>query len=75
MRMLAAAVLASLAAPALAQDRPTPQGFNRAEAADAARLNQAVQNDPQARQALDKVESHLKQHGHKAGTMLEKTRP
>jgi Skp family chaperone for outer membrane proteins len=68
------ALLASTAG-ALAQDRSPAQTFDNLRPVDAARMNQAVQGNPQARQALDKVEGALNQHGHKAGQMLEKTRP
>ncbi|HYF54495.1 MAG TPA: hypothetical protein VEA41_09575 [Salinarimonas sp.] len=63
-----------VAGPALAQ-APDARSLEGMRPQDAARLNQAVQNDPQARQALDRVEKTLTQGGHKAGQMLEKTRP
>jgi hypothetical protein len=44
-------------------------------AQDAARLNEAVRNDPQARQALDQAERKLNEAGHRSGQLLEKTRP
>lgn len=76
---LAYAVLAvaALAAPALAQDRNGLQGssFGAMTAQEAARLNHAVRNDPQARQALDQVEKKLSESGHRSGHLLEKTRP
>jgi hypothetical protein len=40
-----------------------------------AHLNQAVQSDPKAREALDKVEKSLTDAGHRSGQLLEKTRP
>ena len=71
-----------LAAPAFAQSNgfggsPNFQGgsaFNNMTASDAARLNQAVSNDPQARQALDQVQKGLNDAGHRSGQLLEKTR-
>lgn len=75
MRMsVAFAALTLLAAPALAQGQPTASTFDTMKPADAARLNQAVANDPQARQALDQVQNELNRSGHKAGKMLETTR-
>lgn len=72
-----AAVLA--AAPALAQTSPFGQNpaqtLNNLKPEDAARLNYAVQNNQEARQALDQVEKKLNEHRHPAGQMLEKTRP
>jgi hypothetical protein len=43
--------------------------------AGAAQFNEAVKSDPQARQALDKVEKSLNDAGHRSGQLLEKTRP
>ena len=68
-----------LASPAFAQANGSPnfQGgaaFNSMTAADAARLNQAVRNDPQARQAVDQVQKSLNDAGHRSGQLLEKTR-
>ncbi|HEX8167491.1 MAG TPA: hypothetical protein VF601_17125 [Beijerinckiaceae bacterium] len=69
-----------LASPAFAQagnGSPNFQGgaaFNSMTAADAARLNQAVKNDPQARQAVDQVQKTLNDAGHRSGQLLEKTR-
>jgi hypothetical protein len=75
--VLAALVLA--AGPAAAQTSPfgkdPAQTFQSMKPEDAARLNHAVQADPQARQALDQIQNHLSQGGHPAGMMLEKTRP
>jgi hypothetical protein len=71
-------LLPILAVPAPAQDRNAFQGgaaFNNMSAQDAARLNQAVRNDPQARQALDQAERKLNEAGHHSGQLLEKTRP
>jgi len=71
-------LLPLLAVPAPAQDRNTFQGgaaFNSMSAQDAARLNQAVRNDPQAREALDQAERKLNDAGHRSGQLLEKTRP
>jgi hypothetical protein len=65
-------------APAQAQDRNAFQGgaaFSNMSAQDAARLNEAVRNDPQARQALDQAERKLNDAGHRSGQLLEKTRP
>jgi hypothetical protein len=66
-----------LAGGAVAQDRNpvSASSFNGMSAADAARVNQAVKNDPQARQALGEVEKGLKEAGHRSGQLLEKTRP
>jgi hypothetical protein len=79
MRLTFAALALVLAAPAaLAQsNNPFQNGaaFNNMSAADAARLNHAVQNDTRARQALDQVEQKLKDSGHSSGALLEKTRP
>jgi hypothetical protein len=69
-----------LAAPALAQSGngsfnfQSGAAFNNLSAGDAARLNQAVQNDAQARQALDQVQKTLNDAGHRSGQLLEKTR-
>jgi hypothetical protein len=72
-----------LAAPALAQSNGFGNGssnfqggatFNSMTAADAARINQAVRNDPQARQAVDQVQKSLNDAGHRSGQLLEKTR-
>lgn len=75
--ILALAALVLAGAPALAQGGPptTANAFNQMTAQDAARLNHAAQSNPQARQALDKVETQLNKGGHPAGQMLEKTRP
>jgi hypothetical protein len=69
--------LTLLASAALAQDRNgvNASTFNSLSAADAARMNYAVQNDPKARQALDQVEKRLNEGGHRSGQLLEKTRP
>jgi hypothetical protein len=73
-------LLPLLAAPAFAQasnGAPNFQGgaaFNSMTAADAARINQAVNNDPQARQAVDQVQKSLNDAGHRSGQLLEKTR-
>jgi hypothetical protein len=80
MRLLACALAFTLIAlPAAAQTRPSAQNpgayFQNMSPADAARLNQAAQNDPHARQALDQVEKKLSEAGHPSGKMLEKTRP
>ena len=76
-----------LAAPALAQSNGFGNGFgngssgfqggaafNSMTAADASRLNQAVRNDPQARQAVDQIQKSLNDAGHRSGQLLEKTR-
>ena len=72
-----------LAAPALAQSNGFGNGssgfqggaaFNSMTAADASRLNQAVRNDPQARQAVDQVQKSLNDAGHRSGQLLDKTR-
>ena len=71
-------LLPLLASPAPAQDRNAFQGgaaFSNMSAKDAARLNEAVRNDPQARQALDQAERKLNDAGHRSGQLLEKTRP
>ena len=71
-------LLPLLASPAPAQDRNAFQGgaaFSNMSAQDAARLNEAVRNDPQARQALDQAERKLIDAGHRSGQLLEKTRP
>ena len=70
-------LLPLLASPAPAQDRNAFQGaaFSNMSAQDAARLNEAVRNDPQARQALDQAERKLNEAGHRSGQLLEKTRP
>jgi hypothetical protein len=77
--ILAFASLVLAVAPAAAQTSPfgqnPAQAFQSMKPEDAARLNHAVQSDPQARQALDQIQNHLSQGGHPAGTMLEKTRP
>jgi hypothetical protein len=67
--------LTLLASAALAQDRNgvNASTFNSLSAADAARMNYAVQNDPKA--ALDQVEKRLNEGGHRSGQLLEKTRP
>ena len=71
--------LMSLALPAAAQTAGSGQSpgsqFQNMQASDAARLNQAVRNDPGARAALDQVEKRLSESGHKSGQLLEKTRP
>ena len=75
---LAIALLALplLAGASGAQDRSVnATSFNNLSAADAGRLNQAVQSDPKAREALDKVEKSLTDAGHRSGQILEKTRP
>jgi hypothetical protein len=74
---IALLVLPLLAGAAGAQDRNAvnASSFNNLSAADAARFNQAVQSDPQARQTLDKVEKSLNDAGHRSGQLLEKTRP
>jgi len=66
-----------LAGAATAQDRSTvnASSFNNLSAAGAAQFNEAVKSDPQARQALDKVEKSLNDAGHRSGQLLEKTRP
>ena len=69
-------VLPLLAGAAGAQDRGVnASSLNTLSAADAGRLNQAVQSDPQARQALDRVQKSLNDAGHRSGQLLEKTRP
>jgi hypothetical protein len=69
-------MLPLLAGAAGAQDRSVnASSLSNLSAADAARLNQAAQSDPQARQALDKVEKSLNDAGHRSGQLLEKTRP
>jgi hypothetical protein len=78
MRFSVALVLLPLvASSAAAQDRNpvNASSFNSMSAADAARMNQAVRNEPQARQALDQVEKKLNDAGHRSGQLLEKTRP
>jgi hypothetical protein len=76
---LAIALLALplFAGAAMAQDRNpvNASSFNNMSATDAARLNHAVRNDTQARQALDQVEKKLNESGHRSGQLLEKTRP
>lgn len=71
---LAAFVLAFSASGALAGSDAKAM-FDNMKPEDAARLNQAAASDPKARETLDQVERGLKDGGHKAGTMLEKTRP
>jgi hypothetical protein len=69
-------LLPLLAGAAVAQDRNVnASSFNSLSAADAARVNHAVQSDPQAREALDKVEKSRNDAGHRSGQLLEKTRP
>jgi hypothetical protein len=73
---IALLVLPLLAGAAAAQDRNVnASSFNNLSPSDAARLNQAAQSDPQARQALDKVEKNLSDGGHRSGELLAKTRP
>jgi hypothetical protein len=75
---LIALALTFLALPAAAQTNPgqnAPSSFQTMQAADAARFNQAAENDPRARAALDQVEKRLSEAGHPAGKMLETTRP
>ena len=69
-----------LTAPALAQSGngsfnfQNGAAFNNLSAGDAARLNEAVRSDPQARQTLDQVQKTLTDGGHRSGQLLEKTR-
>ena len=76
--LLAALAIPLLASAAPAQDRPSfkgPAAFDAMRPVDAARLNRAAESDPRTRQALDEVEKRLNEGGHRAGAMLEKTRP
>ncbi len=45
------------------------------QAVDAARLNQAAQNDTRLRNTLDQAQKQLNEANHPAGKMLEQTRP
>ena len=75
--IVALAALPLIASAAMAQDRNgvPASSFNSMSAADAARMNHAVQNNQPARQALDQVEKRLNDAGHRSGKLLEKTRP
>ena len=65
-----------LAAPAMAQSNDAAAArFQTLQAVDAARLNQAAQNDPRAREALDEATKRLNEANHPAGRLLEGMRP
>jgi hypothetical protein len=75
--VLTALALTALAPAALAQTNPAQNPgsyFQNMKPQDAARLNQAVQSDPRARETLNQVEQRLNEANHPAGKMLEKTR-
>jgi hypothetical protein len=75
--ILTALALTVLAPAAVAQTNPGQNPgayFQNMKPEDAARLNQAVQSDPRAREALNQVEQKLNDANHPAGKMLEKTR-
>jgi hypothetical protein len=73
---LAVLALAVAAGPAAAQDlaKDPAAAFDKMKPAEAGQLNQAVQSDAKARQALDTVEKALKDANHATGKLLEQTR-
>jgi hypothetical protein len=75
--VLTALAFIALAPAAVAQTGPGQDAatyFQTMKPQEAARLNQAVQSDPRARETLNQVEQKLNEAGHPAGKMLEKTR-
>jgi hypothetical protein len=75
--ILTALAFMAVAPAAVAQTNPgqNPASyFQNMQPQDAARLNQAAQSDPRARETLNQVEQKLNDAGHPAGKMLEKTR-
>ena len=74
---LTALAVIALAPAAMAQTSPGQDAasyFQNMKPQEAARLNQAVQSDPRARDTLNQVEQKLNDANHPAGKMLEKTR-
>jgi len=72
-------ILAMTASGAAAQTGTTGQDaaarFQNMQAGDAARMNQAAQSDPRAREALDQVTKRLNDANHPSGRLLDQTRP